>query len=191
MRVLGLLDEAVLIVTSDHGHSIGDGGYIGKRGYPSSPEVFDVPVLIRHPERLGAGRCSDMFIQHTDVAAQILEFAGLSVPEEMDGKAFFNAAAGSGEPIRDHVTVAWGPNVTVIEGNWWLNCKVDGTGVLLRDLRSAGAFETNVADAHQDVVSRLFSEAMADANGPLPEFLLELARNQEDAPGCSALAARR
>jgi arylsulfatase A-like enzyme len=35
MRVLGLLDRTLLIVTSDHGHSIGDEGYIGKRGYPS------------------------------------------------------------------------------------------------------------------------------------------------------------
>ncbi|GAG41503.1 unnamed protein product, partial [marine sediment metagenome] len=50
MRVLGLLDNTVVIFTSDHGHSIGDRNYLGKRGYPSSPEVFDIPLMIRFPK---------------------------------------------------------------------------------------------------------------------------------------------
>ena len=190
MRVLGLLQNTVLIVTTDHGHSIGDGGYIGKRGYPSAPEVVDVPVFIRHPDGVGAGRRSNMFIQHTDISAQVLEFADLPVPNEMDGRVFFDAAAGNGKQIRDHVTVAWGPNVTVIDDKWWLNCKVDGSGVLLRDLSSANPFEQNLADQHRDVVRKLYKAALADAKTDLPDFLLEMARNQDDAPGCSDLAAR-
>jgi arylsulfatase A-like enzyme len=190
MRVLGLFENTVLIVTTDHGHSIGDGGYIGKRGYPSAPEVVDIPVLIRHPESIGAGQRSDMFIRHTDISAQVLDFAGVPVPEEMDGRAFFEAAVSNGASFRDHVTVAWGPNVTVIDKKWWLNCKVDGTGVLLRDLESAKPFESNVADQNPDVVKRLFKAAVDDAVRDFPDFLLEMARNQEDAPGCSDLAAR-
>jgi len=189
LRDLGLLENTVLIVTSDHGHSIGDRGYIGKRGYPSSPEVFDVPVFIRHPEGLGAGRRSDLLVQHTDLSAQILQFAGLEVPREWDGRAFFDSAVNAGPPVRDHVTVAWGPNVTVIEEPWWLNCKVDGTGVLLWNLGEQ-PFEKNVADQHRELVRRLFESALADAKAPVPEFVMEMARKQQDAPGCSALAAR-
>ena len=38
LRVTGVLDEALVIVTSDHGHSLWErNGYIGKRGYPSDP----------------------------------------------------------------------------------------------------------------------------------------------------------
>ena len=119
-----------------------------------------------------------------------LEFADLPVPNEMDGQVFFDAAAGNGKQIRDHVTVAWGPNVTVIDDKWWLNCKVDGSGVLLRDLSSANPFEQNLADQHRDVVRKLYKAALADAKTDLPDFLLEMARNQDDAPGCSDLAAR-
>ncbi|KKL75929.1 hypothetical protein LCGC14_2050000, partial [marine sediment metagenome] len=190
MRVLGRLEDTVLIVTTDHGHSIGDRGYIGKRGYPSAPEVYDVPVLIRHPDGVGAGRRSDLFIQHTDLHAQILQFAGVDPADDIDGKCFFDAAVNGAGAIRDHVTVGWGPNVTVIDDHWWLNCKVDGTGVLLHSLDAADPFAVNAADENPSQVSSMFAAAMADAGGDLPGFLLEMAAKQQDAPGCSDLAAR-
>ncbi len=190
LRALGMLEDTILIVTTDHGHSIGDGGYVGKRGYPSHTSVFDVPLLVRHPDRIGAGKRCDLFIQHTDLGAQILDFAGVEAPEGIDGRCFYGAAVHGGTPIRNHVTVGWGPNVTVIDENWWMNCKADGTGVLLRDLSAEKPFQSNVADDHRDVVRRLFGAAMADAGGEIPEWILEMARKQEDAPGCSALAAR-
>ena len=168
----------------------GDWGYMGKRGYPSAPEVFDVPLLVRHPDGVGAGKRSDMFVQHTDLAAQILEFAGQPVSEELHGKCFFDRAVNGGEAIRDNVTVAWGSNVTVIDERWWLNCKVNGSGVLLRDLAAEKPFEGNVGDENPEVVKRLFQVAIDEAGGSIPDFLMELANSQRDAPGCSDLAAR-
>jgi arylsulfatase A-like enzyme len=192
MRVLGLLDDTMVILTSDHGHSIGDRGYIGKRGYPSMPEVFDVPLAIRFPRAEHAGKTSDMFIQHTDLTAEILHQAGVEPPEPIDGAPFIEIALAGKPGSRAHVTVGWGASATVIDDRWWLNCKVDGTGVLLRDLQSAGdPFESNVADDHPDVVEKLFGKAVQDAGGSFPDWLVELARNLRDAPGCSALAARR
>ena len=190
MRVLGLLDNTLLLVTTDHGHSIGDLGYLGKRGYPSSPEVFDVPLLMRHPAGQGAGQRSDLFVQHTDMAAQVLAFAGLDAPAELGSQPFFETAVSGGSGHRDHVTVGWGPDVTVIDGRWWLNCKVDGTGVLLHDTTAPNPFAVNVADDHRDVVRKLFAAAMADAGESVPEYLLEMAKAQADDPGCSSLAAR-
>jgi len=190
MRTLGMLENTVLIFTTDHGHSIGDYRYMGKRGYPSTPEVYDVPLLIRHPEGIGAGERSNMLVQHTDVAAQILEFAGIKPKQPIDGKVFWKAAIEDGEPIRDHVTVGWGSAMTVIDHNWWLNCKINGRGVFLRDLNAQKPFESNVADDNPDVVKSLFNKGVADAGGEFPDFLVKLAEGQADAPGCSELAAR-
>ena len=58
MASMGLLDNTLLIVTSDHGHSIGDKHYLGKKGYPSDPSVYDIPLLVRHPGGAGAGETS-------------------------------------------------------------------------------------------------------------------------------------
>jgi arylsulfatase A-like enzyme len=190
LRVLDLLDNTMVIFTTDHGHSIGDRNYMGKRGYPSSPEVFDVPLMVRFPGAEDAGKTSDLFVQHTDVAAAILEAAGVEPPAPIDGQSFLAPALTGRHGPRDHVTIGWGSTPTVITEKWWFNCKVDGTGVILYDLAAKDPFAANVAADHVDVVNALFATAKQDAGGAFPEWLLDLARNQADAPGCSDLAAR-
>ena len=191
MRVLGLLDNTMVIFTADHGHSIGDNNYMGKRGYPSSPEVFEVPLMVRFPKGKHGEITSDMFVQHTDITAEILDTAGVSIPKEIDGKPFLKDAVAGKPGRRDHGTVAWGSVITVINDRWWFNCKVDGTGILLYDLKTDKPFARNTADENPDVVNKLFAQAKEDADGGFPEWLIDLARNQTDAPGCSDLAARK
>ena len=190
LRVLGLLDNTMIVFTSDHGHSVGDRTYMGKRGYPSSPEVYDLPLLIRFPGAEHAGRVSDAIVQHHDLSALILEAAGVEPPEPIDGVNFVRDALAGRPGSRDHATVGWGSAATVVTQKWWFNCKVDGTGVLLHDLEAKEPFAANVAREHPGVVHELFARALEDAGGSYPEWLLDLARNQADAPGCSDLAAR-
>ena len=190
LKAQGLLDDTMVILTSDHGHSIGDGDYMGKQGYPSAPEVYDIPLMIRFPGAEHAGMTSDMFVQHHDVAAMILEAAGVEAPPEIEGFSFLRSALAGEAGQRDHVTVGWGSAVTVINERWWLNCKADGTGVLLYDLKQEDPFAVNAARDNHGTVNELFALAKADAVGGFPEWILELARSQEDAPGCSDLAAR-
>lgn len=190
LEAQGRLDDTMIIVTSDHGHSIGDRDYLGKRGYPSAPEVVEVPLLIRFPGAEHAGTSTTQFVQHHDIAAVILEAAGVKAPDAMEGISFVDSAV-SGEPgARDHVTVGWGAAMTVVDDRWWLNCKVDGKGVMLYDRRRKNSMESNQANANPDVVNRLFALGKADAQGGFPDWILEMAQNQEDAPGCSDLAAR-
>ncbi|MFO7956988.1 MAG: sulfatase [Candidatus Brocadiia bacterium] len=189
LEKLGLLDDTLLLVTSDHGHSIGDKTYLGKRGYPSDPSVYDIPLFVRHPEGKGAGRRSDAIVQHHDLSAEILRFAGVEPNQPLDGMPFLEEAL-AGEQVRDHATVGWGTGVTVITEGWYMNCKVDGSGPFLFDLSAEVPYETNVAEEHPELVRDLFETAVEDAGGEFPEFLMKMAREQKDAPGCSALAAR-
>jgi arylsulfatase A-like enzyme len=188
LRAVDLLDNTLLILTTDHGHSIGDFGYVGKRGYPSSPEVYDIPILIRHPEGIGAGRRSDLLVQHTDLSALILEMADVTPSCPIDGRPFWRAAIGDEGPFRDHITAAWGSAITVIDERWWLNCKIDRKGIFLHDLSAEEPFRSNVTDENEDVVRSLFEKAVADARGRFPDFLIRLAEAQADQPGCSELA---
>ena len=190
MRVLGLLDDTMVIFTSDHGHSIGDRGYIGKRGYPSSPEVVDVPLMIRFPGAEHAGRASDMMVQHHDLTATILDVAGVAPPHDMEGVSFIDDALAGRPGQRDHVTVGWGSTPTVITREWWFNCKANGSGALLHQLSEADPFGRNVAALHPQTVDKLFEVAEQDAGGAFPDWIIKLAESQADAPGCSDLAGR-
>ena len=190
MRVMGLLENTLLLFTADHGHSIGDYGYIGKRGYPSQPDVFDVPIIVRRPDGAGAGQTSDLIVQHTDLSAEILKAAGLDLPDELDGQPFVDRALDGGPPLRDHATVGWGSAVTVVKDNWWFNAKANGKGAFLHDMAAEEPFARNLADDHPEVVNDLFAAALADAKDGIPDWIMDLAEGEADAPGCSALAAR-
>ncbi|MBN1346971.1 MAG: sulfatase [Phycisphaerae bacterium] len=191
LRVLGRLDDTMVIVTSDHGHSLGENDWIGKRGYPSTREVFDVPILVRHPQGLGAGQTSDLFVQHTDMTATILSACDIKPTQKLHGKDFWAPALSGGAALRDHVTVAWGSAVTVVNDRWWFNAKANGRGVFLYDIADDPRLGKNVADDHPDVVKELFGVACADAEGGFPDFILDLADRDADAPGCSDLVGRK
>lgn len=192
LRNGGWLDDTLVIVASDHGHSLHERrGYIGKRGYPADPEVFDIPMLMRHPQGTGAGTTCDAWVQYHDVAATILDAAGVQPRAPIDGDSFWAQAFDGASSSNDRVVIGWGSAVTVVDDRWWFNCKVDGKGALLyeRDPQTRTVAEVNVADDHPDVVRSLFDAALAEAKGGIPEYLLEQAAQAEDAPGCSPFAA--
>lgn len=190
LRVTGVLDDALVIVASDHGHDLWERrGYIGKRGYPSAPETFEVPLMVRHPAGLGAGTRCDAFVQHHDIAATVLDATGVAAPEPIDGKSFYRSAFMNAPAARDHVTVGWGSAITVIDDNWWFNSKIDGRGAFLYDTPRPAIGADNLAEKHPDVAKRMFEIGAADAKGGFPEYLLNWTAYFADASGCSPFAA--
>jgi len=130
-------------------------------------------------------------VQHHDITAEILATAKVKPTEKIDGRPFLKDAVKGKPGKRDHVTVGWGSASTVITKRWWLNCKVDGTGALLHDLKIANPFAKNVARKHPKIVDSLFSKAVEDAEGGFPDWLVDMSKKEKDAPGCSDLAARK
>jgi len=190
LRVLGRLEDTLVILTADHGHTLGEESFLGKRGYPSRPEVFDIPLMLRLPHAEQAGTLNHSFVQHVDITATILDAAGVEPAFPIDGRSILRSALTGSSGPRDHVTIGWGSTPTVINELWWFNCKVDGTGAFLYDLQAADPFARNVADEHPDLLNALFKQARDDAGGKFPEWLIQLAQNEADAPGCSLMAAR-
>src|SRR5699024_5686693 len=86
MEAQGLLENTIVLFTSDNGFSCGHHGIWGK-GNGTFPLNFwensiRVPFIAWGPGRIAGGRVSDQLLSATSVFATVLELAGVSAPPD-------------------------------------------------------------------------------------------------------------
>lgn len=170
MSDLGLLENTLLIVFSDHGVSIGEHGYTGKVARAIWPELKDIVFYIRHPEGWGAGQTSDFRASIHDIAPTVLGQMGIGLPQPMDGQDLGPLLEGKG-PGRDRPSMTLGyDNYSWAEDDdWALSVRNDGAEARLYDLREDPGMDNDVAGANQAVVKRMWNEyVLKDAGGEPP-----------------------
>lgn len=91
-RVLDYLKEnnleqdTIVVYTSDQGFYLGEHGWFDKRWMYE--ESFKMPLAIRYPREIKAGSvCNDM-VMNLDFAETLLDYAGVQIPDDMQGKSF-------------------------------------------------------------------------------------------------------
>ncbi|MBN1936144.1 MAG: sulfatase [Anaerolineae bacterium] len=97
MDDLQLWDDTILVITSDHGMSIGEHARTGKsnindhdaRYWPIYPEIGHVPFLIAGSD-VPHGQTLDIFAQPVDILPTLCELAGVNVGAEkpVEGRSF-------------------------------------------------------------------------------------------------------
>jgi N-acetylglucosamine-6-sulfatase len=97
LRSAQLLDNTVIVYTSDQGMMLGAHDYQDKRWmYEESARM---PLLIRYPKTIPAGSTSDALIENIDFAPTLLEFAGVQPPASMQGRSFKSLCESGAEPV--------------------------------------------------------------------------------------------
>lgn len=102
---LGLDRNTMVVFLSDHGHLFHEHGLQGK---PTGPlgQLYEVttrvPLMIRHPHGLGAGKRIGGIAQHPDVLPTILDFLGIPPPAELHGHSLLPMMRGHGVRLRQH-----------------------------------------------------------------------------------------
>jgi arylsulfatase A-like enzyme len=79
LRGRGLLDDTVVVIVADHGESLGEHRMLEHRWTVHDP-LLHVPLVIRYPDRLPAGRV-DQRVSTADLFATVLDLAGQPTPE--------------------------------------------------------------------------------------------------------------
>ncbi|HLB25936.1 MAG TPA: sulfatase [Nitrospirota bacterium] len=77
LRRLDIFDEAAVIVTSDHGEAMGEGGVWFFHGLTVTPEQAHVPLIVKPPKGGQAGKTAGECVSGADIAPTILRMAGL------------------------------------------------------------------------------------------------------------------
>jgi len=182
LRFSGRLDDTLVALISDHGHNLGDENLTGKQGYPLTRAVADLIMMIRHPGGEAAGTDCDALCYNFDLTTTLMSMLRQNIPEQMQGIDLWPVVRG-GTRGRDHVTVAWGPEVTFIDDHWWCNATFWGQDPLLYDLRQDPELTRNVAADHPQVVTKALDAFRSDAGGKFPEWLRVWRRS----PGCTPI----
>lgn len=71
----GILDETLVILTSDHGEQFGEQGMYGEHAAAVEPDLL-VPLIIRYPKKVKAGNVIDALVYSQDIIPTIWEIAG-------------------------------------------------------------------------------------------------------------------
>lgn len=93
LETLGLAEETLIVLTGDHGESLYQHDiYFDHHGLYD--DVIHVPLLMRLPARVPAGRPILPMVQHLDIAPTLLEAAGAAIPPSMEGRSLWPLATG-------------------------------------------------------------------------------------------------
>jgi len=92
----GQWENTIVIYTSDQGFMTGEHDLIDKRWMYE--ESMKMPFILRHPRMTKQVKRSDILVNNTDFAPTMIELAGGSVPETMQGRSFVPALSGVTPP---------------------------------------------------------------------------------------------
>lgn len=88
-----MLENTVIVYTSDQGFYMGEHGWFDKRFMYE--ESFRTPLLVRLPKSMKQKKEVDQLVQNIDYAPTILELAGVTVPSDMQGESMIPLMKGN------------------------------------------------------------------------------------------------
>ncbi|MEC3905732.1 sulfatase [Tamlana sp. 2201CG12-4] len=91
----GLTDNTLIVYTSDQGFFVGEHGWFDKRFMYE--ESFRTPLLMQFPGKIKNNSVATEMVQNIDLAPTFLEYAGLPVPEDIQGVSLKGITAGEKE----------------------------------------------------------------------------------------------
>ncbi len=89
----GLMDNTLVVYTSDQGFYLGEHGWYDKRFMYE--ESFGMPLVMRYPPLIEAGSIDDNLVLNLDFAPTIMELLGIETNEPWQGKSLLPLMKGS------------------------------------------------------------------------------------------------
>jgi len=97
----GLDENTIIVYTSDQGFYLGEHGWFDKRFIYE--ESLRTPFLISYPKEIEPGTKIDQMIQNIDYAPTFLDYAGIKIPDTMQGESFRKLVTNEKSEWRDAI----------------------------------------------------------------------------------------
>ncbi len=106
---LQLLDKTVIVLSSDNGFFFGEHGLTTERRLPYEESIRN-PLLVRYPPRVPAASRPSGLALTVDLAPTLLEFAGVPIGTQIQGRSLIPLFAGTPSDWRQSVLVEFYTN---------------------------------------------------------------------------------
>jgi arylsulfatase A-like enzyme len=172
LEKLGLAGNTLVVFNSDHGEMLGDHGLLFKGGYMYD-EVLHVPLVVRFPGTLPAGKLVEPFTQEIDQMPTLLALLGAPAPEGVQGRSLLPLMAGEKAKWDETVYAEFPATKMVRTRDWKLVYYAGRPYGELYDLRSDPHELDNLwsdagrAAPKQEMMARLANWLIA-SHDPLP-----------------------
>ncbi|MEJ5310110.1 MAG: sulfatase [Anaerolineae bacterium] len=94
VETLGLLDDTIVVINSDHGETLYDHDcYFDHHGLYD--QTLHVPLILHYPGKVPAGKRVGGFNRHQDLVPTLLELTGIESDIAFDGKSLMRLVDGS------------------------------------------------------------------------------------------------
>ena len=83
----GLINNSIIIITADHGESLGD-DHIFQHRYDTEVELH-IPLIMHFPHDVNAGLRIPALSDNTDIMPTVMDILGIQIPPDLDGISMF------------------------------------------------------------------------------------------------------
>lgn len=204
----GVLDDAVIIFSADHGEGFGEHGVYSDH-VCADECVHRIPLVVRWPGVTKAGSRCDSLLYHVDFPVTICEMLGIHKPEDWDGESFAENLKGNKGLERDYLVWDHGLYVaqravrtrshlmlrTYHNHPTWLGPNAepyDMEPIELYDMRSDPYQTRNIRDDNPEIVEQYGSyltnwvQDQRDKGHCIPDPLMEIVRERGAEPQASS-----
>ncbi|HIJ53165.1 MAG TPA: sulfatase-like hydrolase/transferase, partial [Planctomycetes bacterium] len=125
---MGLMDDTIIVFSTDHGTHLGEEGCVQKTPALLNGCVTHIPLIIKHPDRKFAGKRVDGLVSAVDFMPTFLALLGVDDYKNMDGDNMWKLVTGRAPSIHDDVYTVFQNFGAIHNLNWHYFQNVRGKG---------------------------------------------------------------
>ena len=157
LQRMGLWDDLYVVITADHGEALGE-HRVWTHGLTPHQDQLHVPMIIRWPGQVPAGKRITQSVRMFDLMPTLLEHLGLLDAGDIQARSLAGLIRGDetadrvalGEAVKDNFRLR-----ALVEGKWKLIFNGATKRAWLFDLDNDPGEQTDVAAEHEDIVERI------------------------------------